>query len=216
MPDTSPGRQPLPRNTPDLGELAQDRTLIIACGALAREVGTVIGRNGLTHLALRCLPATLHNTPEKIPDAVRDAIQASRANYRRIIVGYADCGTGGLLDKVCTEEGVERIPGPHCYAFYTGNDTFAAAGDDDMTSFYLTDFLVRQFDTLVIKTLGLDRHPELRDMYFGNYEKVIYLAQTENAELTVAAEQAADKLGLAFERRFVGLGDLARFITAMN
>ncbi|MDF1721031.1 MAG: DUF1638 domain-containing protein [Minwuia sp.] len=216
MPDTTPARRSLTSALPDLGELAQDRTLIIACGALAREIGTVIGRNGLSHLALRCLPATLHNTPDKIPEAVRAAIHASREKYGRIIVGYADCGTGGLLDKVCAEEGVERIPGPHCYAFYTGNAAFEAAGDDDMTSFYLTDFLVRQFDTLVIRTLGLDRHPELRDMYFGNYEKVIYLAQTENAELTVAAEQAAEKLGLAFERRFVGLGDLARFINDVN
>lgn len=216
MPDTTPVRRNMHRNAPDLGELAQDRTLIIACGALAREIGSVIGRNGLGHLALRCLPATLHNTPDKIPEAVRDAIRASRDSYGRIIVGYADCGTGGLLDKVCAEEGVERIPGPHCYAFYTGNDAFAAAGDDDMTSFYLTDFLVRQFDTLVIKTLGLDRHPELRDMYFGNYEKVIYLAQTENPELTVAAGKAAEKLGLAFERRFVGLGDLAHFINEVN
>lgn len=217
MPDTTlPPRPTRPQRGPDLSEQAQDRTLIIACGALAREIGSVIGRNGLSHLSLRCLPATLHNTPEKIPEAVRDAVRAARGNYGRVVVGYADCGTGGLLDKVCAEEGVERIPGPHCYAFYSGNKAFEAASDDDMTSFYLTDFLVRQFDTLVIKTLGLDRHPELRDMYFGNYEKVIYLAQTQNAELDRAAERAAEKLGLAYERRQVGLGDLEHFITEVN
>jgi len=217
MPDSSqPPRSPLHGRGPDLGALAQDRTLIIACGALAREIGSIIGRNGLSHLALRCLPATLHNTPEKIPGAVREAVRAARRNYGHIVVGYADCGTGGLLDKVCAEEGVERIPGPHCYAFYSGNAAFAAAGDDDMTSFYLTDFLVRQFDTLVIRTLGLDRHPELRDMYFGNYEKVVYLAQTRNPELDRAAELAAGKLGLAYERRQVGLGDLEHFINEVN
>lgn len=217
MPDsTQSPRPPRRHGGPDLGGQAQDRTLIIACGALAREIGTIIGRNGLGHLSLRCLPATLHNNPEKIPEAVREAVRAARENYGRVIVGYADCGTGGLLDRVCEEEGVERIPGPHCYAFYSGNKAFEAAGDDDMTSFYLTDFLVRQFDTLVIRSLGLDRHPELRDMYFGNYEKVIYLAQTQDPELDRAAELAAAKLGLAYERRQVGLGDLEQFINEVN
>ena len=199
-----------------LDAVGTGRILLIACGALAREILDLKAQNGWDHMDLTCLPAKLHLYPEKITDEVTKAVAKHRAAYATIFVVYADCGTGGLLDKVCAEEGVERIPGPHCYAFYSGNKAFEAAGDDDMTSFYLTDFLVRQFDTLVIRSLGLDRHPELRDMYFGNYEKVIYLAQTQNAELDRAAERAAEKLGLAYERRQVGLGDLEHFITEVN
>lgn len=184
------------------------RQLILACGALAREILEILTTNGLSHVTLRCLPAGLHNTPDKIPEAVRAAIAEARAEFDDILVGYADCGTGGRLDSVLANEGIGRLAGPHCYAFYSGVSDFLGRGDADMRSFFLTDFLVRQFDTLVIEGLGLDRHPELRDAYFGQYEKVIYLSQTRDAALLEEARRAADRLGLAFEHRPVGLGDL--------
>lgn len=191
------------------------RVLVIACGALAREIGAVVAANGLDHIDLVCLPALLHNRPEKIPAAVRQAIRENRPAYGRIAVAYADCGTGGGLDRVCAEEGVERIPGPHCYAFYSGTEAFLAGGDADMQSFFLTDFLARQFETLVIEPLGLERHPELRDLYFGNYRRLVYLAQTEDAALEAKARAAARRLGLAYEKRLTGLGDLAGFIAGL-
>lgn len=158
---------------------------------------------------LICLPAKLHLTPERIPGAVRDAVRKGRAQgYEDVFVVYADCGTGGLLDRVCEEEGVARIAGPHCYSFFDGNETFAARGDEEMRGFYLTDFLVKQFDAFVIRPMGLDRRPELRDMIFGHYEELIYLAQTEDPALDRLAEAAAKRLGLAYRRRFTGYGDL--------
>ena len=190
-------------------------TLVLACGALAREIGAVIEANGLSHLTLHCLPATLHNRPEKIPGAVRDALAKFRPTHSRIFLAYADCGTGGALDRLLIEEGIERLPGAHCYAFFTGTERFAANGDDDMRSFFLTDFLARQFQALVIEPLGLDRHPELRDMYFGNYERVVYLAQTHDPALDAAAEAAAARLGLAYERRQTGYGDLEASLKAV-
>ncbi len=182
------------------------RVLIIACGALAREIRALTA--DCAHIDLHCLPATLHNTPERIAPAVRAAIQAARADYPHIFVAYADCGTSGALDHVLHEAGVQRLPGPHCYAFYSGTAAFLAAGDRDMRSFFLTDFLARQFQALVIEPLGLDRHPELRDLYFGQYETLVYLAQTEDAALDQAATRAAQTLGLRYERRQVGYGDL--------
>lgn len=187
-------------------------TLVLACGALAREIQAVIDL-GQLDLALHCLPAGLHNRPPAIPDAVRAAIREARGRYDRIVVGYADCGTGGALDRVLAEEGVQRLPGPHCYALFTGIEAFAANAEADMRSFFLTDFLARQFDTLVIEGLGLDRHPELRDTYFGQYERLVYLAQTHDPDLAARAEAAAARLGLAYERRFTGYGDLASRLT---
>lgn len=180
--------------------------LVIACGALAREILAVLRANGLDHVDLRCLPAILHNTPEQITGAVRRAVAQNRGDYARIYVAYADCGTGGGLQAACDEMGVEMIAGPHCYAFYEGLERFAAHGE--ITAFYLTDFLARQFDAFIWRPLGLDRHPELREVYFGNYEKLVYLAQTEDAELTRRAEDCAARLGLRFERRFTGYGAL--------
>ncbi len=201
--------------TPDPDTLTHDGTaptgngkvLLLACGALAREILDLKARNGWDHLDLACLPAILHNFPEKITDAVREAVAKHRAAYDTIHVVYADCGTGGLLQAACKELGVEMVPGPHCYAFFDGNAAFAERGD--MTAFYLTDFLVRQFEAFVWKPLGLDRHPELRDMYFGHYETLVYLAQTDDPALTVQAKAQAERLGLAFERRKTGYGDLA-------
>jgi len=182
--------------------------LLLACGALAREVMAVRDANALSHLDLHCLPAKLHNEPHKIVPAVEDAVAKYRSAYDTIYVLYADCGTGGLLQAACERLGIEMLAGPHCYSFFEGNETFAAR--DEMTAFYLTDFLVRQFDAFVWKPLGLDRHPELLDMYFGNYEKLVYQAQTDDPALTAKAQDCADKMKLPLERRFTGYGDLAR------
>ena len=186
------------------------RILLIGCGALAREILALKAANGWEAMDLTCLPAKLHNRPQLIPDAVRAKVRDGRkAGYANIYVVYADCGTGGLLDKVCAEEGVERVAGPHCYAFYDGLDAFEERSSEEMGAFFLTDFLARQFDTLIWKGLGMDRHPELRDMYFRHYDRVVYLAQTDDPALTEAARAGADRLGLRFERRFTGYGDLA-------
>jgi hypothetical protein len=190
------------------------RTLIIACGALAREIIAIIKANRLTHLDLRCLPATLHNRPELIAGAVRDAIRDARDTHHRIFVAYADCGTGGALDAVLAEAGVARLPGPHCYATFAGQERFAALADEAPGTFYLTDFLARQFETLVIEGLGLDHHPELLPVYFGNYTRLVHLAQSDDPVLTATAQAAAERLGLAFERVPTGLGELATFINA--
>lgn len=190
------------------------RTLIIACGALAREIVAIIEANGLAHLELRCLPATLHNRPERIAGAVRDAIRDARSTYARIWVAYADCGTGGALDAVLEAEGVERLPGPHCYATFAGQAAFSALAEAAPGTFYLTDFLARQFETLVIRGLGLDRHPELLPVYFGHYTRLVYLAQSEDPALTAKAEAAAARLGLGFERIRTGMGELSTFIEA--
>ncbi|MEO1551527.1 MAG: DUF1638 domain-containing protein [Pseudomonadota bacterium] len=192
-----------------LAASGQGRVLIIACGALAREILALKSANGWDHMDLTCLPAKLHLYPDQITDAVRASVAEHRARYETIFVAYADCGTGGLLDAACTDMGVEMIAGPHCYAFFDGNEAFAARGEAEMTAFFLTDFLVRQFDAFVWRPMGLDRHPELRDMMFGNYETLIYLAQTNNPELDRLAQQAAQRLGLAYQRRFTGYGDLA-------
>ena len=188
------------------------KTLVIACGALAREMLALIEANGWNHVTLECLPAKLHNRPEKIPDAVRDKIAEARSRYERILVGYADCGSGGLLDRVIEEAGVERIGGPHCYSFYAGADAFEALHEEEIGSFYLTDYLTRHFDTLIIKGMGLDRFPELMQAYFGNYRRLVYLAQTEDAALQEKARAAAAKLGLDYEYRFTGYGELTDFM----
>ena len=194
--------------TGGLQRAAKGRILLLACGALAHEIIALKRANGWDHLDLHCLPAILHNSPERIPDAVERVIAENRAAYEDIFVVYADCGTGGMLQRRCDELGVEMLRGPHCYSFFEGNDAFAAH-DDEITAFYLTDFLVRQFDAFVTRPLGLDRHPDLRDIYFGNYTKLVYQAQTDNPELTEKAKACAAFLKLNFERRFTGYGDLA-------
>lgn len=187
--------------------LSGGNVLLIACGALAREILALKAANSWPHLALRCLPANLHLRPDKITSEVTRVVIEERENFDKIFVVYADCGTGGLLKKACDALGVEMVAGPHCYSFFEGNDAFAAH-PDEITAFYLTDFLVRQFDAFVFKPMGLDRHPQLRDMYFGNYTKLVYQAQTDDPLLTLKAEDCAQRLGLAFERRFTGYGDL--------
>ncbi|MBL4627393.1 MAG: DUF1638 domain-containing protein [Roseicyclus sp.] len=182
------------------------RILLLACGALAHEVLALKQLNAWDHMDLHCLPAKLHNTPDLIPDAVEAAVTARRDDYEQVFVLYADCGTGGLLQSRCADLGVEMLEGPHCYSFFEGNALFEAR--EEMTCFYLTDFLVKQFDAFVTKPLGLDRYPELRDMYFGNYTTLVYQAQIDDPALTELARGYADRLGLAFERRLTGYGDL--------
>ena len=188
--------------------IPQGRILLLACGALAREILAIKQANHWSHMDLACLPANLHLWPDRIPPAVEAAVVQHRAAYDKIFVVYADCGTGGLLQAKCAELGVEMVAGPHCYAFFDGNLAFAALGDREMRAFYLTDFLVRQFDAFVWRPMGLDKHPQLRDMYFGNYTTLIYQAQTDDPALDRAAQACADRLGLAYQRRFTGYGDL--------
>ncbi len=185
------------------------RVLLIACGALAREILDLKAANGWDHLDLTCLPANLHLWPDRITAAVAEAVAKHRADYDKLFVVYADCGTGGLLAAKCAELGVEMVEGPHCYAFFEGNVAFAERAEEEMGAFYLTDFLVRQFDAFVWRPLGLDRHPELRGMYFGNYDRLVYQAQTDDPGLDAKAAECAARLGLRYERRLTGYGDLA-------
>jgi hypothetical protein len=185
------------------------RVLLIACGALAHEVLALKAANGWDHLDLQCLPAKLHLWPDRIIPAVEAAVADARGRYDSVFVVYADCGTGGQLQAACDRLGVEMVEGPHCYAFFEGNAVFAARAETEFTAFYLTDFLVRQFDAFVWRPMGLDRHPELRDMYFGNYTKLVYQAQVDDPALDAKARDCAERLLLDYERRFTGYGDLA-------
>ncbi|MCX8521059.1 MAG: DUF1638 domain-containing protein [Rhodoferax sp.] len=187
----------------------QPAILIIACGALAHEIVALRNINRWPHLVVQCLPADLHNRPEKIPAAVRTKIQTARGRFQSMFVAYADCGTGGLLDKVLAEEGVERIPGAHCYEFFAGSAPFEALTEAEIGTFYLTDFLLTHFDRLILRGLGIAKHPELMPMYFGHYKKLCYLGQVPTPERLAAGQAAADRLGLQFEFHATGYGGLA-------
>ena len=182
--------------------------LVITCAAVAREVNDIKKLGAWAQMDLQSITADLHVTPEKIPQAVADKIDQARDSYDHIFVAYGDCGTSGALDKVLQERGVSRLPGAHCYDFLAGEETYARLQNEEPGTFYLTDFLARHFERLVIGTLGLDKHPELKSMYFGNYTRLVYLAQTDSDELTEMAQKAADKLGLRFERIFTGTGEM--------
>ncbi len=188
-------------------------TLLIACGALAREVKAVVAANRLP-IEIECLPAILHNRPERIPDAVRARIRAGRRTHDRVLVLYGDCGTGGALDAVLAEEGVERIEGPHCYAFYAGDAVFDALMEEEIGSFFLTDYLARHFDRLVWRGLGLDRHPDLLPEIFGHYRRVVHLVQRPDPAVAAKARAAAARLGLPLVTRDTGLSGLSRFLAA--
>ena len=192
---------------------AEARILVLACGAIAREVLAVIRLNGWTHVEVRCLPAKLHSTPGRIPAAVDAKLTELAGRYDRVFVAYADCGTAGALDIVLKHHNVERLPGAHCYGFLAGNDAWDAMQEEDPRTFYLTDFLARHFDSLVVRALKLDTHPELKQMMFGNYRRLVYLAQTEDADLDQRAEAAAHFLGLEYERTRTGYGDLLPTLT---
>jgi hypothetical protein len=190
--------------------------LLIACGALAREIKTLQRLGGWDHVTVRCLPAALHNTPSEIPEAVRKQLEAAKGHFDELFVAYADCGTGGRLDSLLAEYGVERLPGAHCYEFFAGAERFAELHDEEPGTFYLTDFLVRHFDRLVFRGLGLDRHPELLPDYFGNYRRVVYLAQTQSPELEDKARDCAKTLKLAFEIVFTSLGPFDRALDVIG
>lgn len=194
----------------EVGFDATDRpdVLILACGAIAREVLAVIHLNGWTHVDVRCLPAKLHSTPEKIAGAVDAKLIELAGRYDRVFVAYADCGTAGALDIVLNQHNVERLPGAHCYGFLAGNGAWNAMQEDEPATFYLTDFLARHFEALVVRGLKLDLHPELVPLMFGNYRRLVYLAQTHDAVLRERAEAAATFLGLAFMERRTGYGEL--------
>ncbi len=194
-----------------------ERVLVIACGALAREIAELRRRAGWQHLDMQCIDARLHNRPEQIPERLRQTIQTSRNRYEHIFVAYGDCGTGGGIDRVLAEENIERLPGAHCYQFLAGKDRFDALAADEPGTFYLTDFLARHFKKLVIRPLKLDEHPELRDAYFGNYSRLVYLSQVTDAVLNKKARQAAETLGLSYEHVHCGYGalqhDLEHWVT---
>lgn len=188
---------------------AAANTLVIACGALAKEIVALRTANGWSYMDVTCLPAELHNRPEKIPAAVREKIQRFKGRYAHLFVAYADCGTGGLLDAVLEEEGVERIAGAHCYEFYAGAKVFEQLAEQEIGTFYLTDFLLRHFERLIMHGLGIDKHPQLLPVYFGNYTTLMYLCQKENPEGIALGEAAAKRLGLAFAYRVTGYGEMA-------
>ena len=196
--------------------IGHEPILVIACGALAREIDALKRRWGWRHLHLKCIDARLHNRPAEIPGRLRQMIRRHRAEYGEIFVAYADCGTAGGIDRVLAEEGAERLEGAHCYEFFAGRERFAALSAAEPGTFYLTDFLARHFDRFVMKPLGLDRHPELRDAYFGNYRKLVYLSQTEDARLLESATQAAARLDLEFEHVHCGYGELASGLAARS
>jgi len=188
--------------------------LVITCAAIAREVNEIKKLGQWRQMDLQAITADLHSRPEKIPAAVAERIDRARDNYRHIFVAYGDCGTSGALDRVLEERGVKRLPGAHCYDFLAGRDIYQRMQDDEPGTFYLTDFLAQHFQRLVIEILGIDRHPELREMYFGNYTRLVYLAQTDSAELSALARAAADELGLRFERVFTGMGEMVPALDA--
>lgn len=195
----SGGRATGPRELPSV--------LVLGCGALAKELLDVVAHNEIPNVRVECLPAILHNTPEKIPGAVRERLERA-SGYDQVFVAYADCGTGGLLDRVLEEFEVERLPGAHCYQFFAGLAAFDAMHDEEPGTLYLTDYLARHFERVIWRGLGLDRHPELADDYFGNYTRVVYLAQVDDPDLDALAEEAAQRLGLRYQRRQVGYGEL--------
>jgi hypothetical protein len=204
----------VPKSPPDGAAEPNDpaavRLVIVGCGALARELLALT--RGIPGVKVLGVDARLHMRPALIAAAVERRIAEARATYGSdvgIFVAYADCGTGGALDAVLEREGVQRIEGAHCYEFYAGASAYAALQDEELGTFYLTDFLARQFESLVLRGLGLDRHPELLSDYFGSYRRLVYLAQTDDPDLDARARAAADRLGLAFERRATGFGDLA-------
>jgi len=206
------------RGRPRSATASADRpsTLVLACGALARELRELVDRNGLAGAVdVRYLPATLHNRPERIAPALDARLAELAAGYDRIFVAYADCGSGGAVDRVVEAYGAERLPGAHCYAFYAGLEAFAAIASEEPGTFYLTDFLARSFEPLVINGLGIDRHPELLPVYFASYRRLVYLAQSDDPELLRMAKEAADRLGLAFEHRRTGYGELGTSIARL-
>ena len=185
-----------------------DKILVIACGALAKEINALIRMYNWTHLQLRYLPAKLHNEPNKIPQNIRKNLITAQNKFSQIFIGYADCGTGGKLDNLLEEFGVQRLPGAHCYEFFSSNQTFSKILEEEPGSFFLTDFLVKSFEKLIWQGLKINSHPELLNIYFRHYKRLIYLGQTENQALQTQAKEIAQRLGLNYLYRFTGYGAL--------
>ena len=185
---------------------------IIGCGALAKELVELLSQFPEGQVELTCLPASWHNTPDKIVPGLRAKIKTLKAKNRQILVAYGDCGTGGDIDALLVKEGVERIAGPHCYEMYMGKPDFDAAMEDELGTFFVTDYMVRHFERIVMKGMGLRAHPELRDMYFQHYTRFLYLAQIEDDKLYAKAEKCAQELQLRFEYRHTGYGDFTTFM----
>ena len=192
-----------------------DKILILACGALAKEISVLVRLNGWKHLQTRYLPAKLHNTPEKIADELRINLLSAKTKFPKIFIGYADCGTGGSIDSLLEEFNIQRLPGAHCYEFFSSKQTFEEIMEKEIGSFFLTDFLVKAFDKLVWQGMKIDRHPELLEIYFKHYKRLVYLAQAENPTLQTRANQIAKLLGLEFEFRFTGYGELKNSLSAL-
>ncbi|MCY4013264.1 MAG: DUF1638 domain-containing protein [Gammaproteobacteria bacterium] len=183
--------------------------LVIACGALGRELHALRQANGWDHLRIRCLDPALHLRPQEIAPRLRAELERARGQYARIFIGYADCGSYGGIDRVLADfPGVERLPGLHCYDVFASAERIERMAEDEPGTFYLTDFLVRFFDRLVVETLDLERHPELLEAFFGNYRRVVYLSQTRDAGLLAEAREAATRLGLEFTHVHTGYGAL--------
>jgi hypothetical protein len=194
----------------------QASSVVITCSALLREIRAISQANGWSHIEAQCITSELHNHPEKIPGAVKALIDVAKEKGQQIFVAYGDCGTGGRLDALLEAEGVARVPGAHCYEFFSGGEGFARFHDAEPGTFYLTDFLVRHFDRLVIRGLGLDRKPELQPLYFGNYTRLLYIAQTQDPDLRARAQAAADRLGLTYQYHYGGSGELGAALADFN
>lgn len=188
------------------------RLLVIGCGALAEELSALKRANQWTALDIKCLDAALHNRPERIADRLESVLAQHHAEYTNILIAYADCGTGGAVDRVAQQFNAQRLPGAHCYEFYATSPVFEALAEAEPGTFYLTDFLVRHFDRLVIEEMKLDEHPELEEMLFGRYRRVVYLAQVDSSELLAQAERAATRLKLPLEVVTTGYGLLAKTV----
>ena len=186
-----------------------DKILVIACGALAKEITALIQMNNWTHLQLRYLPAKFHNEPKNIPQNIRKYLVNAQNKFSRIFIGYADCGTGGKLDNLLEEFGVQRLPGAHCYEFFSSTQTFSKMLEEEPGSFFLTDFLVKSFENLIWQGLKINRHPELLKVYFRHYKRLVYLAQTESQALQTQAKEIAQRLELNYFYRFTGYGALS-------
>lgn len=192
------------------------RTLLIACGALAHELVDVLQANQWTHIDVQCLPAEWHNTPDKIAPGVEQKIIQNQEQYDKVFCAYGDCGTGGHLDTVLRRHNVERLPGAHCYAFFTGEKSFSALAEEELGTFFLTDYLAWHFERLILDELGIRKHPELRDMYFGNYTRMLYLAQSDNPERLAQAQVAANSINLPLEVHYTGLKPLEQSLQGIK
>jgi hypothetical protein len=189
-------------------------TAFVICGALGREVKEIVERRGWD-VDLYGVSALLHLYPARIVDELRDKLHRLRPKYDRLVVVYGECGMTGKLDPLLAEVGAVRVPGPHCYEMFAGAERFAEIAQRRPATFLLTDWLVRNFDRAVVRGLGLDRHPELKEMLFANYESVLYLRQVLNPKLADRARDVAAYLELPLEIEEVGLGELEDRLAAI-